>query len=210
MSKPFPSFSRRGGAALLLLSAALLTGCASDGPRLSLFDLGPTRSQPVAQDTATGTLPAVSLANIEAPAWLDSQLMFYRLDYANQLQPRAYANSQWTMPPAQLFAQRLKTSLTRAGGVVISASDGAINVPVLRLELDEFSQHFNSAHDSVGEVAIRASLYDGRVLRAQKTFVRQVPAASADAQGGAAALSSASDAVIQDMRTWLAALPPKP
>ncbi|MDQ7969379.1 MAG: ABC-type transport auxiliary lipoprotein family protein [Oxalicibacterium faecigallinarum] len=187
-----------------LLSAAL-AGCASDVPRTTLLDLGPVRTQAT---TAT-TLPAISLADVQAPAWLDSQMMFYRLDYANDLQPRAYSASRWSMPPAQLFAQRLKASLSRAGGTVIAASDGAINLPTLRLDIDEFSQRFDSASKNHGEVAVRASLFDGRVLRAQKMFVHKVPSSSADAQGGAAALAAASDAVIADMSTWLATLPPK-
>lgn len=187
-----------------LLSAAL-AGCASDVPRTTLLDLGPVRTQAT---TAT-TLPAISLADVQAPAWLDSQMMFYRLDYANDLQPRAYSASRWSMPPAQLFAQRLKASLSRAGGTVIAASDGATNLPTLRLDIDEFSQRFDSASKNHGEVAVRASLFDGRVLRAQKMFVHKVPSSSADAQGGAAALAAASDAVIADMSTWLATLPPK-
>lgn len=190
----------------LLFTGVLLAGCASEAPRTTLLDLGPQRTQAA---IAASNLPAISVADIQAPAWLDSQLMYYRLDYANDLQPRAYAGSRWTMPPAQLFAQRFKSSLSRNGGVVIAAADGAINVPILRLEADEFSQHFESAGKSYGEVAIRASLFDGRVLRAQKMFVQRIPATSADAQGGAAALAAASDAVILDMSTWLANLPPK-
>lgn len=204
MLSPHSTIQLRRLSAVLLLSAAL-AGCASDAPRSTLLDLGPVRTQ----QAASTTLPAISLADVQAPAWLDSQMMFYRLDYANDLQPRAYSASRWTMPPAQLFAQRLKASLSRAGGTVIAASDGAINVPTLRLEVDEFSQHFESASKSNGEVAIRASLFDGRVLRAQKLFVQKVAATSADAQGGAAALAAASDAIIVDMSTWLATLPPK-
>ena len=201
---PHTTMQLRRLSAVLLMTAALV-GCASDAPRTNLLDLGPVR----AQQTSTTMLPAISLADVQAPAWLDSQMMFYRLDYANDLQPRAYSASRWTMPPAQLFSQRLKASLSRAGGTVIAASDGAINVPTLRLEVDEFSQRFDSASKSHGEVAIRASLFDGRVLRTQKLFVKKVDATSADAQGGAAALAAASDAIIVDMSTWLATLPPK-
>ena len=203
-----PAFLR--SAALALLASMTLASCASGNHSLSLFDLGPIRNQAAIQTATTNAPPSISLATIEAPAWLDSQSMFYRLDYAQQLQPRAYASSQWTMPPSQLLAQRLKNTLTRAGGVVVPAADGAVNLPVLRVELVEFSQHFNSADDSTGEVAIRASLYDGRMLRAQQTFTHQAPATSANAEGGAAALSAASDAVLQDLRTWLTTLPTHP
>ncbi|HWV64164.1 MAG TPA: ABC-type transport auxiliary lipoprotein family protein, partial [Oxalicibacterium sp.] len=177
------------------LLAGLLSGCAGTPPAdMDLYDLGPLKT-----GTASSSLPAISIADIRAPAWMDSQMMFYRLNYANDLQPRPYSASKWTMPPAQLFEQRLKASLARAGGVVVSASDGAINLPVLHLEADDFSQTFASASSSTVHVAIRASLFDGRVLRAQKNFVKQVPAASADAKGGAAALAAASDAIISEV-----------
>ena len=187
------------------LLAGLLSGCAGTPPAdMDLYDLGPLKT-----GTASSSLPAISIADIRAPAWMDSQMMFYRLNYANDLQPRPYSASKWTMPPAQLFEQRLKASLARAGGVVVSASDGAINLPVLHLEADDFSQTFASAGSSTVHVSIRASLFDGRVLRAQKNFVKQVPAASADAKGGAAALAAASDAIISEVGAWLAALPLK-
>ncbi|HEY6774454.1 MAG TPA: ABC-type transport auxiliary lipoprotein family protein [Oxalicibacterium sp.] len=188
------------------LLAGLLSGCAGTPPAdMDLYDLGPLKT-----GTASASpLPAISIADIRAPAWMDSQMMFYRLNYANDLQPRPYSASKWTMPPAQLFEQRLKASLARAGGVVVSASDGAINLPVLHLEADDFSQTFASAGSSTVHVAIRASLFDGRVLRAQKNFVKPGPAATADAKGGAAALAAASDAIISEVGAWLAALPPK-
>ncbi len=196
-------------AAIAMVAGTLLAACATSSPSMALYDLGPLRSSGAQTATPSAPLPAISIADIEAPAWLDSQMMFYRLNYANDLQPRPYSSSKWAMPPAQLFAQRLKSSLSRAGGVVVSASDGAINLPILQLEADDFSQSFESAGQSSAQVAIRASLFDGRVLRAQKMFVKQVPAASADAQGGAAALAAASDAIISEIGTWLATLPPK-
>ncbi len=197
-------------AAVVALAGALLAGCASESPSsMTLYDLGPLRSSGTQAVASSGSLPAISVADIQSPAWMDSQRMYYRLSYANDLQPRPYSTSKWTMPPAQLFAQRLKSGLARAGGVVVSASDGAINLPILHLEADDFSQTFESAGQSTAHVAIRASLFDGRVLRAQKLFVKQVPAASADAQGGAAALAAASDAIINEVGAWLATLPPK-
>jgi cholesterol transport system auxiliary component len=188
-----------------LLIAALLGACASGPVSRSTYDLGPLR--PTAN--AVRPLPALSLAEARAPAWLDSQRMFYRLGYANEQEARAYANSNWSMPPAQLFVQRLKSRLSMAGGVVVPASDGALNLPTLTIETDDFSQVFDGSGHSDGHVAIRASLFDGRILRAQKMFVRDVPSDTADARGGTAALVAASDNIIDDITTWLANLPPK-
>lgn len=193
--------------ALALTGNTLLAGCATESQSIALFDLGPLRTQHSAN--ATLALPAISIDEIKTSAWLDSQMMFYRLNYANDQQPRPYSTSKWSMPPAQLFLLRVKSRLSQAGGVVVPASDGAVNLPVLRIEADDFSQVFDSATASSAHIAIRASLFDGRILRAQKMFVKQVPAASADAQGGAAALAAASDAIINEMAVWLATLPPK-
>jgi cholesterol transport system auxiliary component len=198
---------RRFFTVIALSSSLLLAACATDTKSVALFDLGPLHAQtPI---NAGAPLPAISIADIKAPPWLDSQAMFYRLNYANDLQPRPYSASKWTMAPAQLFQLRLKARLSQAGGVVVPASDGAVNLPVLRIDVDDFSQGFDSAGQSSANIAMRASVFDGRILRAQKMFVKQLPAASADAQGGAAALATASDAIINEMAVWLATLPLK-
>lgn len=195
--------------ALMTACALALPGCAVRGntDSATLYDLGPLKKQ---QDkTALPALPPVSIAAVQVPVWLDSSMMFYRLNYANAQQPRPYAQARWTMTPAQLLTQYLKARIAQAGGIALAASDGAVDVPVLRIEADDFSQHFASPSESTGQVALRASLYRGRTLLAQRSFVRQSPSGSADAAGGAAALASASDAAIADIILWLHGLPLK-
>jgi cholesterol transport system auxiliary component len=202
---------------LLAIGAAGLSGCATRADPATLYDLGPLRAEPAVSNTTADTTagspaaltrpPALSVAEVNAPAWLDSPLMFFRLNYANDQQPRAYANSRWTMAPAQLFGQRLKSRLAQAGGIVLPAADGAANVPLLRIEADDFTQTFDSPAHSSARIALRATVFNARTMTAQKTFVKQVPAPSADAAGGARALAEASDALIADMIVWLAALP---
>jgi len=187
---------------LCLLAAGLLSACAIRAEAPSLFDLGPVHAQ------QAGPAPApVVLADVQAPLWLDSQAMFYRLAHVNQQQARAYAHSRWTMPPAGLVTQRLKARLSLAGGIVASPGDGTASMPLMRLELDDFTQVFASDTVSEGRVSLRASLFRGRALLSQKTFTRAVPAASADAAGGAAALSAATDAALGDLLQWLASQP---
>ena len=195
--------------AVALACSVLLPACAIGGKSGSatLYDLGPLHAQPVA--AGLPPLPAVSIAGVQVPVWLDSSMIFYRLHYANAQQPRPYAQARWTMTPAQLLTQHLKTRIVQAGGVALAASDGAIDVPVLRIEADDFTQHFTSTAESVGQVALRASLFRGRTLVAQKSFIRRAPAPSADAGGGAAALAAASDAAIADIIQWLQGLPLK-
>lgn len=193
---------------LILLGCALAAGCATRSEPSALYDLGPLRTDHVTSGQA-GALPPLSMAEINAPAWLDSQLMYFRLSYANRQQTRPYANSRWSMPPAQLFGQRLKARIAQAGGMVLSATDGAAGLPLLRLDVDDMMQNFDAASHSTAQLSLRASVLSGRNLIAQKTFSRQAVAPSADAAGGAAALAAASDALIDDMLFWLAGLPGK-
>ena len=189
-------------AAAVLLCCALLAGCESiKRPQAELFDLG--LATPAANMPA---LPPMALSEVNTPEWLDSPAIFYRLVYGSGRQPRPYANSRWSMPPAQLFAQRLKARISQAGGTLLSASDGVAGIPVLHLEADEISQVFDNPARSDGMVAMRLSVLNGRRLLGQKSFMRRVPAASPDAAGGVDAIAAASDAVIVDMLQWLSSL----
>lgn len=220
-------------AGTLVMGCLLLGGCASiKPPAPAMYDLGPLPSSVTATmedrpgagsgsalgsatgaaaltDTGKPRLPALALAEAAAPNWMDTPAMFYRLDYANAMQPLPYAGSRWNMPPADLFAQRLKVRLGQAGSSVISSSDGAIDVPVLRLEADEFMQRFSSASQSEGVVVLRLAVIKDRLLVAQKNFSARAPAPTADAAGGVRALADASDKVIDDIILWLAGLPLK-
>lgn len=197
-------------AALIAVFSLALGGCASvrKGPAPdAAYDLGTlSGKQPV---TSSLNLPPLSVAQASAPAWLDSTRMFYRLAYENDQQPRLYSNSRWNTPPAQLFEQRLKTRLGQAGGQVLSASYGAMRLPLLYLEIDEFNQVFENPTQSSAHVTVRAAVLQNRILTDQKTFMKKVPAPTPDATGGVEALAQASDAVIADIMTWLAQLPLK-
>ncbi|HYD97464.1 MAG TPA: ABC-type transport auxiliary lipoprotein family protein [Noviherbaspirillum sp.] len=191
--------------ATLCAALALLPGCTAivKPDAATLHDLGPLRTQ---QSVPLPALKPVSIAEIRVPVWLDSNFIYYRLNYANGQQPRPYAQARWTMPPPQLFMQHLKARIAQTGGVALSASDGAVDVPVLRIEMDEFTQNFDAPERSSGTVGLRATLFRGRTLVAQKSIVRKAPAPSADAAGGARALAAASDAAIADIMLWIDAL----
>lgn len=198
--------------ALLTACGILLPGCSAIGrpEAAALYDLGPLHTrQDQTASAALPALPPISIAGVQVPVWLDTSMMFYRLHYANSQQPRPYSQARWTMTPAQLLTQQLKSRIAQAGGAALSASDGAVGVPVLRIEADDFTQHFDSPGQSTGRIALRASVYRGRTLVAQRSFVQQAPSPSADAAGGAAALAAASDAVIADIILWLSGLPLK-
>jgi cholesterol transport system auxiliary component len=199
----------------LLCGALLLAGCTVQSGRLSsasLYDLGPLPTAAAGVTTAAPSTPtpiAISVAEVRPSAWLDSPLMFYRLLYANPQHPRAYAQQRWIMQPTDLFGQRLKARIVQAGGVAASAVDGPSNLSLLKIEADDFTHVFESPEQSYGSIALRASLYNGRNMVAQKSFAARTPATSNDAAGAARALAAASDAVIADMLAWLARQPLK-
>lgn len=188
-----------------LVGSLLLQGCATKGQRAALYDFG--TMQNTGSEQALPALPPISIAEIQAPAWLDNTHMFFRLNYANEQQPRPYAYSRWTMPPAQLFSQRIKSRLAQAGGAVLPTTAGIVNTPVLRLEADNFMQLFESAEKSTVRIELRATVSQGSRFIGQKSFIKQLLAPTADASGEAAAMSLASDAAIEDIAAWLATLP---
>ncbi len=189
---------------LPVLLAVLLAACSA--PRTAdpaQYDFGPMRGQ----SSGLKALPAVSVAEVSAPVWLDSTRMAYRLAYANDRQLRSFAQSRWAMPPARLFEQRLRARMAQSGSPVLSTTDGAVGVPMLIIEMENFSQVFDSVSQSAAQVSARATVLRGRRLIAQKTFVRQSAAATADAAGGAIAMAAASDEIIADIMAWLADTP---
>jgi cholesterol transport system auxiliary component len=78
---------------------------------------------------------------------------------------------------------------------------------MLRLDVEEFDQVFESTTSSHGVLRLRATLTEvtpkGEVWLGQQVFTAQQPATSADAAGGAAALGAATDQVAQQLDAWL-------
>lgn len=195
--------------ALTVAASAWLAGCAGKGPLPTLYDFGPMPASPMPASTmpaSTAPLPALVVADATGPSWLDSQKMYYRLLYADAQQSRPYAYNHWNTTPLQLLSQRLKSRIAQAGIKVLSVTDAAANTTLLRIEVDDFSHNFDSRSHSSGQIALRASVFRGRRLVDQKTFMCNTAAASADAIGGAKALAASSDAVAADIIGWLAAL----
>lgn len=219
----------RQGAALGLAGAglALLGGCAAlpDKPVRSLmYDFGPgalpvQSATPVVAGAAV-MLPPLALADVTvAGGALDSTAMFYRLGYSNAQQLRPYTQARWSMPPALLLDQRLRQRLGQQR-VIFKAREAAAlrrsqeaSVPLLRLELEEFSQLFSTPGASAGLIRLRATLLAispaGEQLIAQRAVTVQRPAPSADAAGGVQALSAAADAAIDELAQWLAQAGPR-
>ena len=199
-----------GATALICLVAFGLSACSSLKPqvRATVYDFGP--GPVVTAPTARMTpLPALVLAEVEASTALDSAAVLYRLAYSDAQQPRPYAQTRWSMAPAQLLRQRLREQMGLRRAVLNAAQGVVVGKPamILHLELDEFSQLFETAERSSGLVRVRATLGQGgqgaERLLAQRSFIVQRPAISADAAGGVRALTQATDAVIAEIEQWV-------
>lgn len=189
----------------IVAMAAALGACASKGQPTAQYDFGPL---PAAAAPSSASIGAIIVADVSGPAALDTERMHYRLLYADARQSRPYAYNQWVSTPAQLLTQRIKARIGQAGAQVLSTTDAAASATVLRMEVVDFAQNFDTATSSNGVLSLRASVFRNHRLVDQKTFTRSAPASSADAAGGARALADASDAVATDLIAWLAALPP--
>ena len=207
------------------LTLALASGCSViDKPtRATMYDFGPgAQPAPVAAGPAPSaperTLPPLAIADIATSGGaLDNQAVLYRLGYLDAQQLRPYSQARWTMPPAQLIRQRLRERLS-SQRVVLNAREGVAlnrsqnaNLPMLRLELEEFSQLFSAPDASTGLVRLHATLVEitpaGERLLAQRSVSVQRPAGSADASGGVRALTAAADAAIDELDQWLRQMP---
>ena len=188
----------------ILGAAFTLSGCASDqAPTNTRFDFGPAVMGAAPAGAGIG---AVVITDVTGSAALDSERMYYRLNYSDPLQFRPYTQSHWSATPLQLITQRLKMRIAQSGAKALNATDAAAGVPILRVEVDDFSHNFSSATQSEGQVVIRASLFTEHKLIDQKTFVRNTSASSANAAGGAQALAASTDAIAADMVAWLSIL----
>ena len=199
---------------LATLLALVLTGCSNLAPdkpvRPTLYDLGPAPAATSA--VAPDALPLV-LSDVDVSGSLDSSALMYRLGYADPNQLRAYALARWSTQPAQLVRQRLREVLGRdrpvldAGSAASLARRTGVSHRVLRVEVEDFSHHFETAAASQGVVRMRCTLLEntpaGERLLAQRTFHVQRPAPTPDAPGGVRAIAAATDAAAADIAAWL-------
>jgi cholesterol transport system auxiliary component len=198
---------------LLASAGAWLAGCSAipDKPvRATQYDFGPGSTAAAA---APSKLTPLVLGEVEASNALDGTEVLYRLGYADPHQLQPYARARWSAPMPQLIRQRLRERLARER-VVLDLSDSTalaraagVLPRVLRLQLEEFSQVFDTPGESAGLLRLRATLTENTVagerLIAQRSVVARRPAPSADAPGGVRALAAATDAAADEIALWL-------
>lgn len=176
------------------LAAILVTACGALGkpqPAKTVFDFGAPAERLGNAVAAAG----VSL-EVQAPGWIDTPRIVYRLAYQDAAERREYAESRWAGPAAGLLAQRLRQRLGLAAGGGRCA---------LRLSIEEFAQVFAAPDRSQGIVRLEAQFVDARGrIAARFPIASEAPAPSADARGGVAALRAAVDRSGVALNDWLA------
>lgn len=204
---------------LLVLAFLALTGCgtALQQVRPSVYDFGPgALSTPT---TVANAKPAPStpliIGEINATAALDSTAVQYRMAYTDALQLKPYSKARWSMAPADLIRQRLREQLGQSRTLLNPGEGGqsGLSAPnTLRVDLEEFSQLFESPDTSIGLLRMRVTLIqtqaNGATRAAQRSIIVQRPAPSADAAGGVRALTAATDAAMQEVDDWLRGVMP--
>ncbi|SFD69956.1 ABC-type transport auxiliary lipoprotein family protein [Paracidovorax konjaci] len=200
----------------IVAAAALLAGCSAlPAPpvRADVYDFGPGLLATAPADRRA-PLPPIALPEVAVTGPVEgSTAVLYRLAYDDPRRLRPYGQARWSQPPAQLVQQALRDQLGLRRPVLMG-DEGAMQLveggkppAVLRVEIEEFSQVFQSTTASTGVLRLRASLADstqaGEKLVAQRVFIVQKPAPTADARGGTHAMSEAAAQAAQEVEAWL-------
>ncbi|WP_395027983.1 ABC-type transport auxiliary lipoprotein family protein [Comamonas odontotermitis] len=205
--------------ALMAVSVlALLAGCSALPQKpapVARYDFGLQAPQTAgAAAPKTSAQAPLVLAKVRASGMPEaSASILYRLAYANDRELRPYTQARWTAPAEQLIQQRVRDTLAQQRAVLLD-DDGAtqaLQLPalpaMLRLEVEEFSQVFDSSTSSRGVLRMRATLTEvtprGEKWLGQQVFSLSQPAASADAAGGTAALATAVTEAARQLDAWL-------
>ena len=191
------------------------TGCAQrqTAQSITVYDLGLGRVTQTTDSTTDKARPlsppALAMPAIQASRALDSNVVYYRLMYRDALQPKPYALARWSMPPAELMDQQLR-DLLGANRTLIHPQDNLQAQPgmmLLHLQLDEFSQVFETPDKSYALLKIRATLAapdsKGARLIAQRSFIISEPSATLDAAGGVRALRQTVEKLAQELDQWV-------
>lgn len=177
--------------ALTILALAACNGLAVPPRPVALYDLGLT--EPL--DLPAGRAPAQILLN--APSWLNSSAMQYKLEWDQSSRRRTFLESRWVANPLELLSR----SLDRA---ILGATTGT-NQCRMRVELDEFIQIFDSADSGRAELIARASWLPARGDRilATREFRLSKPTVAATAERGVEALKDLSSELARGIAGWL-------
>ncbi len=185
-----------------ILLGALLSGCVSQRALPVRYDLDGIQAVP---RPTPGFDATIAIPPIQAPSWLRSTALIYRLDYAPPAYPRAYALSAWAAPPGELLTARLREWIAAANeGFTLAHPPENANGYRLEVSLETFTQVFASADRSHCIVTLRVTVLTARDrIIAQRTFRSEQAAPSENAAGAIEGLAAASDSDFEQILAWL-------
>jgi cholesterol transport system auxiliary component len=200
-----PSIPLVRGAFVVAL-ALVVPACAFETPTSAVprsYDLGP----PPAYARSNAAIPGtVLVASVRAPAWLEDDAIHYRLLYEDPARTQSYATSRWSAEPAALLTDRVRSRIAAVAQGVVSPGYSARSDFTVRIELEDFSQHFSSAGESNVMLRARVTLLasEARTIVAQRGF-DMTRRAEPNAAGAVSALAAATETFLEELVTWLAA-----
>lgn len=145
-----------------------------------------------------GTTLTLRLAEVQAPAWLNTTAMQYRLSYVEPNQRHAYAESRWAAPPAEMLEQVIARQSRVSRGRYESG------VCQLHVSLDEFIQTFDAPERSHAMLDVRAVLLAPGTPQVidRRNFQFSIPA-DANARSGVSGFVLATDKLARGLDDWL-------
>lgn len=173
----------------MLAAAGLLAACSPANhrgePQRYDFGLPPAGQQ----------LADVGAIEVLAPSWLGGEGIEYRLAFADATARRAYLDSRWAAPPAEMLRLRLQQRSAGAGSCR------------LRVELDELLQVFDAPDSARQHLVVRVSLQSRSASPERTRFALDEPTPSADARGAVIATGRLVERLGDMLAAWLAARP---
>lgn len=188
----------------LLLLIMTLSGCTllpEQPPPPKHHDFGPPSQS---QQALVAVAPVrLLLTSVQAPVWLDTTEIHYRLLYNDPTWLRAYAQNRWIAPPAALLEQRWREILMGFGPNK-RTGDNATSIYQLDIVVDRFEQVFDSPGSAYAIIGLRAVLMQpgqiGPIAERKFTARRTCPP---QAQGAINALASLADNTLEDVLQWV-------
>lgn len=198
-----------GKRAVLAGLVLLATGCATSVSWQAPYDITPPHPAPLASTTgSTAMLPVLRLRQVSAVHWLETDSYQYHLLYQDPQRLLAYRDARWIGTPPQMIASRLQRQLEESGqwrAVLTPLSRGS-SVWLLQVRLTDFVVNFSGPDAGAALVAGTATLVktaDYQVV-AQRHFRFTGTLPSANAQGGAKAMATASARFVRAVSSWAA------
>ena len=183
-----------------IAATLILSGCGAPYRHTAItrHDLG------IAPQTAGAALPvSLQLLPVNAPPWINSRDINYRLAYKHNDIIAAYTESAWIAPPPELLALRLHNA--SPDRLLTPDKPPSHTLCTLQVDLENFEQVFDAPNTSNAFVALHVTLSSrkSRELVAQASIHNTTIAPSPDARGGSAALAAACDTAVQQTLRWL-------